>query len=481
MADAAAGAAGTWPTSRDGYTVGHLIGKGASAAVYAARCNTNGHEIAIKCIPLDQSGINMEEIHKEIQTMIECSHENVVKLYTSFVHRTELWLVMRLLGGGSAFDVMKAVCPKGIGMDEGAIAYILREALKGLNYFHKDGKIHRDVKAGNILVDLDGSVQLGDFGVSSHISDGVDRKGVRSTFVGTPCWMAPEVMEQSEAGYNVKADIWSFGITALELCEGAAPLAKFAPMKVLIYTLNNAPPTLDLKLEGNKKYSKKLKAMIDLCLTKDPAKRPSAQELLKNPFFQKAKDKKAMEAFLAGVTPITSRIMKNKTSRAKSGRMVKNQSGGWDFQTDEENDDNEDYIEECDVQMAALSMSDTDKELAKQLIQDNNQQIVNLKLRLIAGGKLKDISFGFIVGEDDAEVMAAELGKMIGEELGERDLITASDRSVIAFQFDQIVFEWLRDRERKEREFALPSRGPEDSRTVLTAGGSKKKKKTGAS
>lgn len=130
------------------------------------------------------------------------------------------------------------------------------------------------------------------------------------------------------------------------------------------------------------------------------------------------------------------------------------------------------------AQAAALSMSDADKALAEQLSNENMGQVVNLKLRLIAGGKLKDISFGFVVGEDEADIMAAELGKMIGEELGEKDLITTSDRDVIAFQFDQIVFEWLRDREKKEREFALPSRGPDDSRTVLTAGEVKKKKRS---
>lgn len=142
------------------------------------------------------------------------------------------------------------------------------------------------IQAGNTLVDSKGGIKLGDFGVSAFLFDSGDRQRSRNTFVGTPCWMAPEVMEQLH-GYDFKADIWSFGITALELAHGHAPFSKYPPMKVLLMTLQNAPPGLDY--ERDKKFSRSFKQMIAMCLVKNPSKRPSAHKLLKQPFFKQAR------------------------------------------------------------------------------------------------------------------------------------------------------------------------------------------------
>ncbi|KAF8392964.1 hypothetical protein HHK36_021204 [Tetracentron sinense] len=171
-------------------------------------------------------------------------------------------------------------------LHKGALSEIQTGASDGSNPDRKRRSLFSSYIAGNILVDLRGAIKLGDFGVSAFLFDSGDRQRTRKTFVGTPCWMAPEVMEQLH-GYDFKADIWSFGITALELAHGHAPFSKYPPMKVLLMTLQNAPPGLDY--ERDRKFSKSFKQMIASCLVKDPSKRPSAKKLLKHPFFKQAR------------------------------------------------------------------------------------------------------------------------------------------------------------------------------------------------
>ncbi|KAJ0785326.1 putative protein kinase STE-STE20-Fray family [Helianthus annuus] len=293
-----------YPVGAEHYVLYEEVGQGVSASVFRAMCIPNNEIVAIKILDFERGNSDLNNISREAQTMILVDHPNVLKSHCSFVNDHNLWVVMPFMPGGSCLHILKSAHPDGF--EEVVIATILREVLKALEYLHDHGLIHRDVKAGNILISENGAIKLGDLGVSACLFDSGDRQRTRNTFVGTPCWMAPEVMEQLH-GYDFKADIWSFGITALELAHGHAPFSKYPPMKVLLMTLQNAPPGLDY--ERDKKFSKSFKQMIASCLVKDPSKRPSAKKLLKHSFFRQAKSNEFIaRKLLEGLPAIGDRL-----------------------------------------------------------------------------------------------------------------------------------------------------------------------------
>ncbi|CEP14946.1 hypothetical protein [Parasitella parasitica] len=326
-----------WANKYEDFDIGKPIGYGSSAVVYEAVYKPLKKRVAVKMIDLDMFERNqIDELRRETALMALSKHPNVLRVYGSFVNGSKLYIVTPYLAAGSCLDIMKTSFPDGL--DEISIATILRQTLEGIIYLHKNGHIHRDVKAGNLLMDQQGTVLLADFGVSSSLAENGD---VRKTFVGTPCWMAPEVMEQ--AGYDYKADIWSFGITSLELATGHAPFAKFPPMKVLMMTLSNAPPTLDRE-GGKHKYSRAFKDMIDSCLQKDPNKRPSADKLLLHPFFKQAKRRDFLvKSILSHVLPLDQRPHKKMPQKHISFEATEQ----WDFDTqpdDEEKSDSDNAL-----------------------------------------------------------------------------------------------------------------------------------------
>ncbi|OCB91177.1 kinase-like protein [Sanghuangporus baumii] len=397
----------------DDYEIGPAIGFGATSIVYTAhyiaKDGSPPYPCAVKVVNLDklpQQSLHL--LHRETQLMSLSKHPNVLRVRGSWMTGHNLYIALRLMNAGSAADVMHYGWPGG--MEEEVVKCILKQALEGLNYLHINEFIHRDVKAANLLIDDDGTVLLGDLGVAASLSDEESfsspsgsgqrmafvgpsigdsvrpsgqvptkvKLGKRKSFVGTPCWMAPELIsgKQYDAKadiwsfgitaieltqgraprsreaparvllktcpcwmapelisgkqYDAKADIWSFGITAIELTQGRAPRSREAPARVLLKTVQDAPPEFSRE-SGQFKFSKAFKEIVESCLLKDPARRPSAAELLETSFFKSAKRKHYLvNTILKDLPPLIHRQERRAKSTALTG-PTRSSISSWDF------------------------------------------------------------------------------------------------------------------------------------------------------
>jgi len=257
------------------YTNYKLVGEGAAGQVYLATDAKTGEKVAVKKMELTAQNIKL--LTSEIHIMKETTHENVVHYFESFRVENQLWVVMEYMGGGCLTEILEQF--EYVKMDEQQIAWVCQQVLNGLSYLHSHHRIHRDIKSDNILLGEKGEVKLADFGYPAQLTKA---RANRMTIVGTPYWMAPELIRGQE--YGVRVDVWSLGIMIMEMAEGDPPYMEFPPLRALFMITTKGIP--DLKEPG--KWSPQFKEFVSLCLEKDPEKRPSANELLKHPYLKQA-------------------------------------------------------------------------------------------------------------------------------------------------------------------------------------------------
>uniref|UniRef100_A0A665UAH7 non-specific serine/threonine protein kinase n=1 Tax=Echeneis naucrates TaxID=173247 RepID=A0A665UAH7_ECHNA len=265
------------------------LGEGSYGCVFKANFKETGEIVAIKQVPVES---DLQEIIKEISIMQQCNSPHVVRYYGSYFKNTDLWIVMEYCGAGSVSDIIRI---RNKTLTEEEIASILQATLKGLEYLHFMRKIHRDIKAGNILLNSEGQAKLADFGVAGQLTDTMAK---RNTVIGTPFWMAPEVIQ--EIGYNCVADIWSLGITAIEMAEGKPPYADIHPMRAIFMIPTNPPPTF----RNPNLWSSAFQDFVSQCLVKNPENRATATQLLQHPFIKAPRPSSILRALITDAMEI---------------------------------------------------------------------------------------------------------------------------------------------------------------------------------
>ncbi|KAL5040474.1 hypothetical protein RTP6_007477 [Batrachochytrium dendrobatidis] len=336
------------------------IGKGNYGAVYKGKMHGSTF-VAVKVVFLKED--ELRETLLEMEILERCNHPNITKYYDCYLKGLDLWICMEFCGGGSLDSIYRTIKNP---LSEDQIAAILYESLNGLDYLHnKANLIHRDIKAGNVLLTDEGQVKLADFGVSAQLQS---PSGRANTFIGTPYWMAPEVIMTDpdstsgrDATYDSKSDIWSLGITAIEIAEKNPPLSDIHPMRAL-----QLIPKSEIGFAKPKNFSKPFIDFVSQCLIKSPAKRPSAAELLEHPFFAKIK----------GVS--REKIVSDLVAKAKT--IAEKKKAG--FSVDDDDDDDDDRRAEAPPKLIA--------ETVKQAEAAKDQRSVTAILPTVNSASLTD-------------------------------------------------------------------------------------------
>lgn len=267
------------------------LGDGAFGKVYKARHKITNTLAAAKICELKGED-DLEDFTVEIDILVECKHHNIVDLKEAFFFEGKLWMLIEFCEGGAVDSIMIDLEKP---LTESQIRYLCHEICEGLRFLHSKKVIHRDLKAGNVLLTLDGDVKIADFGVSAKNKHTLQK---RDSFIGTPYWMAPEVVlceTYRDNPYDYKADIWSLGITLIEFAQMEPPNNEMNPMRVLLKIQKSEPPSL----AQPSKWSKEFKDFLSLCLIKDPNQRPTSEELLKHPFIANSTDRKPLKDLIS--------------------------------------------------------------------------------------------------------------------------------------------------------------------------------------
>mmetsp|Transcript_7812 Transcript_7812/g.14973 ORF Transcript_7812/g.14973 Transcript_7812/m.14973 type:complete len:460 (-) Transcript_7812:3891-5270(-) len=283
------------------------LGEGSYGSVHKGLHITSGTIVAIKIVPIVNE---ITALKKEIQILKECRHPNIVGYIGSYIKEGDLWLIMDYCSAGSVADLIKITKRT---LTETQIASVCQASLRGLLYLHEGKKIHRDIKAGNILLDHKGVAKLADFGVSAQLANTYSKK---DTVIGTPYWMSPEVISKST--YNKKTDIWSLGITAIEMAEGEPPYSHIHPVRAMFVIQKNPPRGLT----EPHKWSAEFNDFVTKCLIVDPKQRPTAKELLIHPFVRRSKGANLLSDLVASAIDAIERYRSSQNTQSESGSFV---------------------------------------------------------------------------------------------------------------------------------------------------------------